>query len=121
MRSFFWLDILDPNLNGTLLNPIRSAYVTEMGLLNCSHVIAFVTQKSRPTRWILHENGRLKQPTPYALNSACWLHPTQYSDVAEDLYLGTQTEEQITGWLAEPGPGNRRTSWTGPVPPKLSS
>jgi hypothetical protein len=121
MRSFFWLDILDPNLNATLLNPIRSAYVTEMGLLNCSHVIAFVTQKSRPTRWILHEYGRLKQPTQYALNSACRLHPTQYSDVAEDLFLGTQTEEQITGWLAEPGPGKRRTYWIGPVPPKLSS
>jgi hypothetical protein len=117
----FWLGILDPNLDGTLLNPIRTAYVIEMGLLNyISHVIAFVTQKSYPTRWILHEYGRLKQSTPYALNLACWLHPTQYSNVAEDLYLEIQTEEQITGCFAEPAPENRPTSCTGHVPPNLS-
>lgn len=39
--QYFWLDIPDPTLNETLLNPIQRACVTEMGLLNCSYVIAF--------------------------------------------------------------------------------
>ena len=119
----FWLDILAPTLNGTPPNPIQTARVIEMALLNCSHVIALITTESCPSRWSPYEYGRVKEPTQYALNAACWLHSTQYSNVAEYLFLGTQTrtEEQITGWLGPPGPGNRRTSWTGPVPPKLSS
>jgi hypothetical protein len=117
----FWLDLLDPTLNGTSLSPIQTACVIEMGLLNCLHVIALITPESRPPRWILYEYGRVKEPTPYALNSACWLHPTQYSKVAEYLYLGTQTrsEDHITGWLATPGSRNRAASWSDPVPPKL--
>jgi hypothetical protein len=119
----FWLDILAPTLNGTALNPIQTACVIEMGLLNCSHVIALVTPESRPSRWIPYEYGRVKEPTPYGLNSACWLHPTQYSNVAEYLFLGTQTrtEEHITRWLGGPGPGNRPVSWADPAPPKLPS
>ncbi len=119
----FWLDILDPTLNGTSLNPIQTACVIEMGLLNCSHVIALITPESRPSRWIPYEYGRVKEPTPYALNSACWLHPTQYSSVAEYLYLGaqTRTEAHITGWMAMPGSGNRTAPWADPDPPKLPS
>ena len=44
-RHHFWLDILDPTLRGTLLNPIQTACVIEMGLLNCSHIIALITPK----------------------------------------------------------------------------
>jgi hypothetical protein len=117
----FWLDILDPTLNGTLLNPIQTAGVIEMTLLNCSHVIALVTPESRRSRWIPYEYGRVKEPTPYALNSACWLHPTQRSDVAEYLYLGvlTQAEKDVGVWFGKPSPRNRPTAWTGPIPPDL--
>lgn len=117
----FWLDILNPTLNGTPLSPILTACVIEMGLLNSSHVIALITPESRPSRWIPYEYGRVKEPTVYALNSACWLHSSQYFNIAEYLFLGTQTriENDITVWLGAPGPGNRPIPWNGPTPLKL--
>src|ERR1700675_500800 len=119
----FWLDILNPILRGALLNPIQTACVIEMGLLNCSHIIALIMPESHASRWITYEYGRVKEPTVYALNSACWLHSTQYSNIAEYLFLGpqTQTEDDITGWLGAPGRGNRPTPWTDPIPLKLPS
>jgi hypothetical protein len=115
----FWLDVLDPTLTGTPLNPIQIAGTIEMALLNCTHVIALLTPKSVPSRWIPYEYGRVKEPTPYTLNAASWLH--QVSNIPEYLELGIlcQTENHITRWLVGPGPGNAPSPWIPPEPPTL--
>jgi hypothetical protein len=118
---YFWLDILDPTLRGTPLNPIQTACVIEMALLNCTHVIALITPKSIPSRWIPYEYGRVKEPTPYALNAACWLY--KVASIPEYLELGTlcAKEDHITRWLGRPGVGNAPAPWPPPVPPALPS
>jgi hypothetical protein len=92
--------------------------MTENGLRQLSRsVLNFAHQElvGLPTsRWISFEYGRVEELTPDALNAACWLHPTQYSNVAEHLLLGTLTRtlRGIRVWLWGPSPGNRLASWT---------
>ena len=115
----FWLDILEPTLRGTPLNPIQIAGVIEMALLNSTHLVALITPKSLSSRWIPYEYGRVKEPTPYALNTACWIY--EVASRPEYLELGTLCgrEDHITKWLGPPGPRNSPVSWPPPEPPVL--
>jgi hypothetical protein len=115
----FWLDVLEPTLQSNSLRPIQVAGIIEMALLNCSHVIVLITDDSVRSRWIPYEYGRAKEPTPYSLNAASWLHPAINQKIPEYLYLGVMTgsEKDIYDWLPpalQPGP-----PWSGPEPPPL--
>jgi TIR domain len=117
---YYWLDILEPTLQGGLLTPLQIAGVIEIALLNCTHVIALITPESVKSRWIPYEYGRAKEPSPYALNAASWLHPTQRKSFPEYLYLGviTGSEQDIRWWL-QAAPTGGTGSWLGKEPPAL--
>jgi len=119
----FWLDVLDPKLRGTTLTPVQIAYIIEMALLNCTHVIALITPRSSSSRWIPYEYGRVKEPSVYALKAACWIHPKNGSPLPEYLLLGTQAKSkvEIEQWLAKTGGTARRTPgpWVGSEPSAL--
>lgn len=110
---YFWLDILDPVLASGRLNPFQTAAAIEMALLNCTHVIALITPQSGASRWIPYEYGRVKEPTPHALNAASWLHPQTAQPIPEYLYLGapTKSEPDISRWLS---PRPQGLPWSGP-------
>ncbi len=105
----FWLDILDPDLrslNGSAfpekLIPLMTACIIEMALINCTHLLACMTENSRGSLWIPYEYGRVRELPGFTVNTCAWLHPDLPSgDVAEYMLLGeiAQTEVQIRNWL----------------------
>jgi len=84
----YWLDIIDlasaPQQQRTALKrwlgrpptslqlSIFTAALIEMGLLNCSHVIAAMTDNTKGSQWVPYEYGRLKEATLVAQNAASW-------------------------------------------------
>ncbi len=62
----YWLDVEDPILNaiGNLSGPQHSiaiASVIEVALLNCSHVVAIITDQTRGSMWVPYEYSRIKE------------------------------------------------------------
>ncbi len=122
----YWLDILNPELLNipSMALPkqaeaIAMASVIEMGLLNCSHVIALITKHTEGTLWIPYEYGRVKEPPPVTLQAACWIHRDYAGNLPEYLYLGPvhYSEAEIQAWLtAPPGTPAKQpcapTDWT---------
>jgi hypothetical protein len=126
----YWLDILNPellNIPAMALpeqaEAVAMASVIEMGLLNCSHVIALITPNTKGTLWIPYEYGRVKEPAPVALQAACWVHRDYTDPLPEYLRLGPvhYTEDSIQAWLTIPPsatwakPPCAATSWAGPA------
>jgi hypothetical protein len=134
----YWLDVLDPTLKGPLYTSVSAppnqgkalatAATIEMGLLNCTHVVAVVTPNTKGSQWIPYEYGRVKEPTPISLQAGSWVDASVgLSDLPEYLYLGviTTTEAHLRTWLrserskypslAPPSP----CGWTNPVPSPL--
>jgi hypothetical protein len=75
----YWLDVHNPVLafanRSTLPTPIKAvliAAIIEMGLLNCSHVVALQTVDCRHSRWVPYEFGRAKQRVLVSRNAASW-------------------------------------------------
>ncbi len=78
------------------------AAIIEMALLNSTHVMAVITPHTSGSQWVPYEYGRVKDPTPVALQAACWLHNgVSASTAPEYLYLGTTTRSEIdvNDWL----------------------
>jgi hypothetical protein len=109
----YWVDVLDPNLaalrrkqNVQSLTPaqvtLATAAIVEFALLNCSHLIAVMTEQTRGSMWVPYEYGRVKEPAPFTMQVSCWRHPDlKADDCPEYLVLGKTllNEEQIRGWL----------------------
>lgn len=103
----FWLDVFDPNLAAAMNAPppVRSyavAIAIEMGLLNSTHVIAVMTKNIAGSQWVPYEYGRVKDPTPVALQAASWIDfsfPT--AKFPEYLLLGPElkSKAQLDAWL----------------------
>jgi hypothetical protein len=112
----FWLDVLNPQLAGASHSPCQIAAIIEMALLNCTHVIALITPQSDTSRWIPYEYGRVKEPSPYSLRAASWVHPKTTTKLPEYLELGviTRNRSEIESWL---GKGFCGVAWNGPEPP----
>lgn len=128
----YWLDVLDPNLasvSSSGATPQHSsaaiAAIIEMALLNCTHVLAVITQNTRGSQWVPYEYGRVKDPQPVTLQAACWLSNAVVPPVPEYLYLGpmTRSESDIINWLRAERQRHSSTaascSWTRPVPAAL--
>src|SRR5207302_2641867 len=83
---------------------VAMASVIEMGLLNCSHVIALITPNTKGTLWIPYEYGRVKEPPPVTLQAASWIHRDYTDALPEYLHLGLvhYTEDEIQAWLRAP-------------------
>ena len=104
---------LDPNLealrrkeNLAILTPeqeiLATAAIVEFALLNCSHLIAVMTNETRGSMWVPYEYGRVKEPAPLAVQVSCWRHPhLKAEDCPEYLVLGKVhlSEDEIVRWL----------------------
>jgi len=107
-RWDLWLDVLDPALQfrrqaATVAEEsLAVAAIIEMGLLNCTHVLAVLTPDAERSRWIPYEYGRVKDSSPYSLTAACWIDKrVTVAGVPEYFLLGPQTrsDSEITTWL----------------------
>ncbi len=89
----YWMDVLDPTLtsvnllSSTQQKSVLIATIIEMALLNSSHVIATITNRTATSQWVAYEFGRVKDQTVVASESGSWIHPTEKPSVAEYLYL----------------------------------
>ena len=121
-RFEFWLDVLDPPLQAFLAQKGRystqarayfTAAIIEMGLINCTHVIASVTKQSRTSRWIPYEYGRVKDTRTLVGPAACWTPPSERKNLPEYLLLSniSHTEQDIKDWL-----DNEFTRWSNDNP-----
>lgn len=105
----FWLDVLDPDLtslNGSAfpekLIPLMTACIIEMALINCTHVLACMTNNSRGTLWIPYEYGRIRELPGLSVNTCAWLHPDlAMPDFPEYMMLGetAKNESRLSSWL----------------------
>jgi hypothetical protein len=127
----YWIDVDDPDLRfldtTPIIPPFRDvliAAIIEMGLLNSSHVIAAMTQRTAPSKWVPYEIGRAKHDRVYSQYSATWLFPgMQVSDFGEYIHLAeiTTNELDIVQWLNATNRAcstNTNISWNrGPTSP----
>jgi hypothetical protein len=107
----FWLDVMDPKLNHPSVRglpppqrAIATASIIEMGLLNCSHIIALITPNTKGSEWVPYEYGRVKDVPPTSIQAACWRHPDHpMAALPEYLLLGVvnHSEAQIESWLED--------------------
>ena len=106
----YWVDVLDPALayltrlstNADKLKSLLTACIIEMALVNCTHVIACVTPKSRGSLWQPYEYGRITEVPGYFKKAAAWLHPNLNKiDYPEYMLLGENftNPKKISQWL----------------------
>lgn len=117
-KFYYWLDVVDPFLNiinskkvvinsiPIILSPKQEALliaaIVEMALINCTHVLAAITVKSRSSRWIPYEYGRVKNSPTIVSDATCWVSPkVDKSDIAEYMLLGIvkYTDHEVGLWL----------------------
>ena len=117
----YWLDVHNPNLtylNGsTIPTPAKEiliAAVIEMALLNCSHLLAVITQKSFGSKWIPYEFGRAKLRLLVSGNSSVWLdNGIKAADCGEYVHLSpvNGSTREVEAWLLQ---GQKRPTCTSP-------
>lgn len=111
----FWLDVLDPHLTWLGAHPtsyqksLAMAAIIEMALLNCSHVLALITQNFPGSAWIPYEYGRVKRANFVTPKAAAWIEPgVNYLTLPEYLFLGPllpavpgllPSEDAIRWWM----------------------
>ncbi|MEX3846242.1 hypothetical protein [Paraburkholderia sp. BR10882] len=118
-RFNYWLDVidLDPARNaqvqllsqrlGRPLNPfevsILTAAIIEMALLNCTHVLAVMTNNTAGSQWVPYEYGRVKEPPPLSCEASCWWDTATLGTTGfpEYMYLGQIhfIDAEIVSWL----------------------
>jgi hypothetical protein len=125
----YWLDIIDlasapaqlaalARWLGRPLTPLQIAIFTasliEMGLLNCTHVIAAMTGNTKGSQWVPYEYGRIKEASRVVMNAASWWDSTTIAkkeDLPEYLHLSPILEKEtaISAWLgAELGAASKQ-------------
>lgn len=133
----YWLDVLNPVLataNATPSSQQKSVLVAttiEIGLLNCTHLIAAMTANTADSRWVPYEYGRVKNQTVVAKDTSSWLHSSAVTTIPEYLYLCPihDDESAVRRWLASECTdwevANRKKvnkptgQWSLPIPPPL--
>jgi hypothetical protein len=106
----YWVDVLDPALAGLTrlsashhrLRSLLTACIIEMALINCTHVIACLTPKSRGSLWQPYEYGRITEVPGYFKKAAAWLHPNlDQIDYPEYMLLGENfsCRKELSHWL----------------------
>ena len=109
-RFDYWLDILDPQIAAASINPHLTAYqsaillaaIIEMALLNCTHVLAVMTQNVRGTMWMPYEYGRVKDSALIGLRAAGWFDGGwNIPNTPEYFHLGVkhQSDSDVSRWL----------------------
>jgi hypothetical protein len=79
---------------------LAAAAIVEFALLNCSHLIAVMTEGTRGSMWLPYEYGRVKEPAPLTVQVSCWKHPhLKAEDCPEYLVLGKVHLDEALAWL----------------------
>jgi hypothetical protein len=100
------LDVFEPSLQSipnqsftTDQLSFLTAAIIEMGIINCTHVIAVMTPNTRGTQWVPYEYGRITD-SPIKGKACAWKHP-QLIELPEYMYLGelTTNEIEIQNWF----------------------
>ena len=115
----YWIDVidLDPQRNQQVVQlektlgreltgfekAVLTAAIIEMALLNCTHVLAVMTNNTAGSQWVPYEYGRVKDTTLSPPQAACWHDHTTLprSDLSEYLHLAEvlDNERGIRSWL----------------------
>jgi hypothetical protein len=107
----YWVDVLDPGLAILTKNPkispnlipLLTACIIEMALINCTHVIACLTPKTRGSLWLPYEYGRITEIPGLLRKASAWVHPKLVlsKDFPEYMHLGEKAinEQDIIDWL----------------------
>jgi hypothetical protein len=135
----YWMDIINPTLGQansssqgtTTQKAIVVASIIEVALLNSSHVIATITNRTAASKGVPYEFGRVKDQTVFADVACSWVNPVDNPPLGEYLFLCPRhrSEGSIRRWLKAERIGwekRYRTTlrcpaspWSGKVPPKL--
>ena len=96
----YWIDVLDPDLDNSQNNAITIANIIEMALLNCSHVIALLTDNSKGSQWIPYEFGRVKEKRLMVDNAATYKYRLSNS-LPEYMLLSPlfDSNQKMLGWI----------------------
>jgi hypothetical protein len=100
-----WLDVEDPTLQSIPSgndprHAVIIAAIIEMALLNCTHVVALMTDNSQGSTWIPYEYGRVKARIPVSVNAASLISLSS-QDLPEYMYLGVRLykDNHFESWL----------------------
>jgi hypothetical protein len=116
----YWLDVIDlkndkppfvKNLEARLLRPLTdvelgflTAAIIEMALLNCTHVVAAMTNNTAGSQWVSYEYGRIKQRLPSAENASAWLDRATLNRAALPEYMELspvhERRSDLANWFA---------------------
>jgi len=94
----YWLDVLDPQLiqlnqSSSRQKAVAIANIIELALLNCTDVVAIITNHSSTSQWIPYEYGRVKEPKLQVENAYALTHNLTYK-LPEYMYLGNVCNSQ---------------------------
>ncbi len=74
-----------------------------MALINCTHIVAYLSENSRESWWIPYEYGRVKDAKIFFSRACAWntLKPEKNEVFPEYMYLGIicENEDGVTKWL----------------------
>lgn len=99
----YWLDVLDARLSSPSKPALAVANIIEIALLNCTHVLALMTDNSSGSAWIPYEYGRVKERRLQVENAAAFRHKLT-TPLPEYMLLGKvhETNAEMIGWLKGP-------------------
>jgi hypothetical protein len=101
-----WVDIIDlpsgaPASPKTRNEALLIAGMIEMALINCTHLIAVMTEHTAPSRWVPYEYGRMKDDPPAQLTVSAWRdHSAPRDTFAEYMLLAPifETRSELKTW-----------------------
>lgn len=100
---YFWLDAvnLPPPAVIKKMSARTFAWRIEMALLNCSHVVAVYTDRTKGSTWVPYEYGRVKEPVLSSMECCTWLYVNQNTYVPEWVQLNAVclSERQLINWF----------------------
>lgn len=105
-----WLDVWDPDL--TVLDKmglpknvqsILLACIVEMGLINCTHVLACLTAHTKGSFWVPYEYGRIADVTLNYQPACAYIDPGFATQLPEYLYLGrlAHNDTAAAAWMVQ--------------------
>lgn len=104
-----WIDIINlPKLPAPkgLNRAVLLAAMIEMGLINCTHLVAVMTKNTVPSRWVPYEYGRVKDDPPNRVTVAAWVEPPNLGNLPDYVYLAPllRTDPELFLWLKDEKP-----------------
>lgn len=115
----YWLDVMDLpvektaqilRIEATLGRPLTvfeinvlQAAIIEMALINCTHVVALMTQRTAGSQWVPYEYGRVDRGGKACNPAVAYVHPDSAAikGLPEYLYLAPiyEREKDFCDWL----------------------